>query len=89
MIERAAELVTIEVQSKEYGIYVTSDDVPGLYLWGHDPEVVFADVAPTIQSLYLHNQRRHVSVRAVEPGVSDTEPRQFQVYDEESQAGTA
>ena len=78
----STEQVTIKVESREGRTYVSSDDVPGLWLWGSDPERVFGDIIPAITALYRHNRALRVRV---EPVSGDrwasvpSEPRRFLV----------
>jgi len=80
--------VTINIDSKENGVYISSDDVPGLWLWGNI-ETVYEDIAPTIRELYLLNQGRNVDVEPEEVQQSASErlagletiPRRFNIYE--------
>ena len=55
--------ILITVETRGDTIYVSSKDVPGLWLWGKDPEKVFRNIAPAIQALYKHNLDLEVDVR--------------------------
>lgn len=57
-----AQKVRVKLESRSCGLVVTSDDVPGLFLWGKDPERVFADIKPVIQMLFRENENRDVEV---------------------------
>ncbi len=39
-------LVRLRVENKNGRIYISSDDVPGLFLWGKDPKDVLKSVVP-------------------------------------------
>lgn len=61
------EVITIRITPRgpDY-VFVTSDDVPGLYLWGH-PETVFSDLEPVIIDLYKSNKGLDVTrIRSLE-----------------------
>ena len=38
MDEEPMEVIHVRVRQRPGGIYLTRDDVPGLFLWGRDPE---------------------------------------------------
>jgi len=57
------EVVRIRIEKRAGSIYVSSADVPGLWLWGKDPERVFKNIAPAIQTLYKYNRGMDVEVR--------------------------
>lgn len=86
---KEADTVTIKVEHKDGGIYISSDDVPGLWLWGSDPEQVFSDIVPTIRELYKLNNGRTVDVEPVERPQTSSErlsgienmPDHFRVVD--------
>lgn len=85
-MDRTAErVVRIDVTNKPFGWLITSEDVPGLYLWGRDPEALFADIGPTIASLMWHNESRKVEVVPRESGsrspYADAMPRVYTIVD--------
>ncbi|HEX9626105.1 MAG TPA: hypothetical protein VGA00_04130 [Acidiferrobacterales bacterium] len=47
--------VTIKTESRAGTIYVSSEDIEGLWLWGSDPDLLFRNIAPAIKTLYKHN----------------------------------
>lgn len=59
------ETVRIKIEHRAGSIYVSSDDVPGLWLWGKDPDQVLNNVAPAIKALYKHNRGIEVEVEEV------------------------
>ena len=64
MPEKSLTTVRIKIQTRSDGtIYISSDDMPGLWLWGKDHEQVFRSIAPTIEELYRLNEGRTVKVR--------------------------
>ena len=80
----AVETITLDVTNTPAGkMFVSSKDVPGLYLWGTDPEAVFADVIPIVKDLYREN--RHLDVDVVQepsslrPIHAESAPRRFRV----------
>ena len=93
MKEQPFEFVSIRVQQKPMGIFISSEDVPGLFLWGSDPEAVLADVVPAIERLYKHN--RHLDVEVLPWAMparnssGELVPHRFAVYRRQPQAGTA
>lgn len=56
--------VKIRIENRGGCIYVSSDDVEGLWIWGKDPEQVFQNIIPAIQTLYKYNHGIEVEVRA-------------------------
>jgi hypothetical protein len=61
------ETITIRIipRDSDY-VFVTSDDVPGLYLWG-PPETVYSDLEPVIRDLYRSNRGIEVTeIRALD-----------------------
>ncbi len=63
MAEHPIETVRIKVVTRDGRLYVSSDDVPGLWLWGKDPEQVFKNIGPAIRVLYKYNRGMEVEVR--------------------------
>lgn len=57
------ETVKIKIARRDGRFYISSDDVPGLWLWGSDLGKLFEDVAPTIQDLYRMNRGIDVEVQ--------------------------
>jgi hypothetical protein len=86
--------VRLKVVSSEGRIYISSDDVPGLYLWGTDPEEVFESVVPAIKELFKHNKGMDVEVVAQEPTRAerwsglDPIPQAFMIREIQAQAIT-
>ena len=80
------ETVKLRVENRQGTLYVSSADVPGLYLWGADPEDVFGAVIPTIEALYKHNRdlnveaRRPSEARTVGWRTVKTEPTELQIF---------
>jgi hypothetical protein len=54
--------VTITAQNRGGTIYVSSDDIEGLWLWGRDPTQLLDSIAPAIQALFKHNHGLDVTV---------------------------
>jgi hypothetical protein len=64
MSKKPLATIRIKIQTRRDGaIYITSDDMPGLWLWGKDHEQVFRSIAPTIEELYKLNEGRTVKAR--------------------------
>lgn len=64
MPERPLATIRIKIQTRRDGtVYISSDDIPGLWLWGRDHDQVFRSIAPTIEELYRCNKGRTVKVR--------------------------
>lgn len=59
--------VRLNVEDRAGVLYVSSNDVPGLWLWGSDPDEVFASVIPTIRDLYQCNLGLIVRVEEAQP----------------------
>ena len=80
--------IKIKIESKADGIYVSSDDMPGLWLWG-DPDIVSNDIIPTIRELFLLNEGKTVVVKADDRPQSNQErlrniekmPERFAIYE--------
>ena len=57
--------VRIKIETRDGTIYITSNDVPGLWLWGRDPDKLFQSVIPTIAEIYKHNNNNGEAVKVV------------------------
>jgi len=66
--------IHLERESTDGVLYISSKDLPGLWLWGPDPEQVFKDVAPTIVKLYEYNEGLIVEIKEI------CKKRTFDVY---------
>ncbi len=56
-----AEVITLKITPRgEDYVFVSCDDLPGLWLWGH-PETVSADLEPAIRTLYKANRGLEVT----------------------------
>ena len=62
MTDQTIETVRIKIEEREGCVYVSSDDVPGLWLWGKDSDQVLNNVVPAIKVLYKHNRGIDVEV---------------------------
>ena len=63
-MSKATERVRIKIELRKNGrFYISSDDVPGLFLWGSDFEELMQDIAPTIKDLYKFNLGMDVEVK--------------------------
>jgi hypothetical protein len=62
MTDQTIETVRIKIEERERCVYVSSDDVPGLWLWGKDQNRVFNSITPAIKALYKHNRGIDVEV---------------------------
>lgn len=60
-------IATIRLDQESSGgvLYISSKDLPGLWIWGPDPEQVFKDVIPTITKLYQYNDSLEVEIKEV------------------------
>jgi hypothetical protein len=64
MSEKPLTTICIKIQTRRDGtVYISSDDMPGLWLWGKDHDLIFRSIAPTIEELYRLNEGRAVKVR--------------------------
>ena len=64
MSKKPLAIIRIKIQARHDGtIYISSEDMPGLWLWGKDRDQVFRSIAPTIEELYRLNEGRTVKVR--------------------------
>ena len=57
--------IHLDKKSSDGVLYLSSKDLPGLWIWGPDPEQVFKDVIPTIAKLYQYNDGLAVEVKEV------------------------
>ena len=63
MLEKPLATIRIKIQTRGDGtVYISSDDMPGLWLWGKDHDQVFRSIVPTIEELYKLNEGRTVKV---------------------------
>lgn len=69
--EKPMEEVRILVEQRGGKTYISSEDVPGLWIWGDNPDDVFGSVISTIELLYKHNRQLEVKARAVRPQTQD------------------
>lgn len=67
MKEEPLEVVHLDVEQRQGQVYVSSKDVPGLWLWG-SPEQVFSDVCPVLEQLYKHQRGLDVVAREQDEG---------------------
>jgi len=63
MSEQPIQVVHLKVEHRQGNTYVSSEDMPGLYLWGQDPEKVFHDVPIALQELYQYKNDLKVIAR--------------------------
>ena len=64
MSEKPLTTICIKIQTRHDGtVYISSDDMPGLWLWGKNHDLVFRSIAPTIEELYRLNEGRTIKVR--------------------------
>lgn len=64
MSKKLLATIRIKIQTRRDGtIYISSDDMPGLWLWGKDHGQVFRSIVPTIEELYRLNEGRAVKAR--------------------------
>ena len=59
------EIIRITIENRDGCLYISSKDVPGLWLWGKDPEIVVRNIVPAIKTLYRDNRGLEVEVRDV------------------------
>jgi hypothetical protein len=62
MVAQSIETVRVNVEYREGCVYVSSNDVPGLWLWGKNSAQVFNNIAPAIKILYKYNRGMDVEV---------------------------
>ncbi len=55
MNQEPIKVVHLKIEQQNGGVFVSSDQMPGLWLWGPDPERVFHDVIPAMENLYKHS----------------------------------
>lgn len=66
MPEKPVATICIKIRPRRDGtIYISSDDMPGLWLWGRDHDQVFRSIGPTIEELYRYNKCQKVKAREV------------------------
>ena len=62
MANQSIETVRVNIEYREGCVYVSSNDVPGLWLRGIDSNRVFNNIAPAIKALYKYNRGIDVEV---------------------------
>lgn len=67
MKEQPLEVVRLKIEQKQGKYYVSSDDMPGLWLWG-DPDTVFHDAPIAVRELYAHRSGTKVVVKGKRHG---------------------
>lgn len=68
MPEQPLATIRIKIHTRRDGtVYISSDDIPGLWLWGRDHDQVFRSIGPTIEELYRLNENRTVKARKAPP----------------------
>ena len=56
--------VHIKIDARADGtVYISSNDMPGLWLWGKDQDSVFRSIIPTIEELYKYGQGQAVKAK--------------------------
>lgn len=60
-------VIHLEQAIRDGVLYLSSKDLPGLWLWGKDQEQVFSNVAPTIAKLFELNEGRTVEIKEARP----------------------
>jgi hypothetical protein len=68
-------VIHLEQAIRDGVLYLSSKDLPGLWLWGKDREQVFSNVAPTIAKLFELNEGKAVEIKEACP--KDTKSRWF------------
>lgn len=63
MAAQPLQVVHLKIEHRHGSTYVSSQDMPGLYLWGPDPEKVFHDVQIALQELYKFKSGTDVVAR--------------------------
>ena len=61
--ERLVGRVNLQMENRGDTFYVSSSDLPGLFLWGKDVDAVLGKVKPTIRELFRLNRELDVSVQ--------------------------
>ncbi len=68
MLMKPLATIRINIETRNDGtVYISSDDMPGLWLWGKNLEQVFGSIIPTIEELYKHSQGQSVKAQAAPP----------------------
>ena len=60
------ETVHVKISYRGHRYYVSSNDLPGLWLWGENLDELLDDIGPTIQDLYKYNRGIDVDVEVKE-----------------------
>lgn len=71
------ETVQVKIAYRGRRYYVSSDDLPGLWLWGDDLDELLGDVGPTITDLYKYNRGVDVEVVEIKEGIISRLPSLF------------
>lgn len=57
------QVVRLKVEHRQGSTYVSSTDMPGLWLWGQNPEKLFHDVPIVLQELFKLQNGKDVIAR--------------------------
>ena len=58
--------IHIKIEIRNDGtVYISSNDMPGLWLWGKNQDQVFQSIIPTIEELYKDQQGEAVEAKPV------------------------
>lgn len=81
------QVVRLKVEHRQGSTYVSSSDMPGLWLWGPDPEKVFHDVPIALQELYKHKSGTEVIAKPKTTGSqlsyhfgAEREPDTYEIF---------
>lgn len=87
MATQPLQVVHLKIEHRHGSTYISSQDMPGLYLWGPDPEKVFHDVPIAIQELYKCRSGKDVIARPRTAGAalvrhfgSEREPDTYELF---------
>ena len=64
MADDSFETVKVKIARRNGCFYISSDDVPGLWLWGKNLEQLLKNTAPAIRTLYKYNRGVDVEVES-------------------------
>lgn len=65
MYNKPIATIHLDKKSKDGVLYLSSKDLPGLWLWGADPEQVYESIIPTIIKLYRYNDGIKVEIKQI------------------------
>ena len=87
MSAQPLQVIHLTVEERHGSTYISSEDMPGLWLWGPDPEKVFHDIPIALQELYKFKSGTDVVARPKTAGErlarhlgAELEPDTYEIF---------